>query len=204
MPRVTPEHLDARRRQILTAAHRCFARHSPHVTTMQEIAEEAGLSAGALYRYFDGKEALIEALAGWGREIKEETLKGLEPGGGTEALARVVGEMVRPLEAGSPAIEATLRLDVRLWGEALDQPRIRRLFREQMAAIKDPIASYLRVEREAGRIRRDADPEAIADVVFALMAGLELQKAFDPALDVGRYLESLRRLIRSFGTAADG
>jgi AcrR family transcriptional regulator len=36
---------------------------------MQEIADEAGLSAGALYRYFDGKEALIEALADWGREF---------------------------------------------------------------------------------------------------------------------------------------
>lgn len=202
MPRVTPEHLSARRRQILAAAHRCFARHGPHATTMQEIADEAGISAGAIYRYFDAKEVLIEALADWGRELKEETLAGLEPGGGAEALARVMGEMLRPLEVDSPETEATLRLDIRLWAEALDQPRIRRLFREQMGAIKDPIAGFLRAERKEGRVRGHVDPEAVADVVFALLAGLELQKAFDPELDVGRCAETLERLIESLAVGA--
>lgn len=204
MPRVTPEHLDARRRQVLTAAHRCFARRGLHATTMQEIADEAGLSAGALYRYFDGKEALIEALAAWGRELKQEALEALRPGGGVEALVQVVRDMLRPLAADSAETEAALRLDVRLWSEALDQPAIRRLFRAQSAALKGPIADFLRVEQEGGRVRHDIDPEAAAEAVFALLAGLELQKALATELDVSRYTETLCTWLRSLAASQPG
>lgn len=64
MARVSQEHLDARRRQILDGAARCFARDGFHATSMQDVLKEVGLSAGAVYRYFTGKEDLIAAIAG--------------------------------------------------------------------------------------------------------------------------------------------
>ena len=42
MPKVTEEHVAARRRQILSAALSCFAREGFHRTTMQDIFREAG------------------------------------------------------------------------------------------------------------------------------------------------------------------
>ncbi|SCE42811.1 transcriptional regulator, TetR family [Streptomyces sp. DpondAA-F4a] len=63
MARVSQEHLDARRRQILTGAARCFARNGFHGTSMQDVLKEVGLSAGAVYRYFAGKDDLIAAIA---------------------------------------------------------------------------------------------------------------------------------------------
>src|SRR5687768_8974370 len=62
MPKVTEEHVGARRRQILAAALRCFARHGFHRTTMQDIFREADLSPGAVYSYFKGKDDLIVAI----------------------------------------------------------------------------------------------------------------------------------------------
>ena len=59
MPKVTEEHVEARRRQILSAALRCFAREGFHRTTMQDIFREADLSPGAVYSYFKGKDELI-------------------------------------------------------------------------------------------------------------------------------------------------
>ena len=59
MPKVTQAHLEARRQQILDAAFGCFARQGFHQTTMQDICREAELSPGAVYRYFDSKEAII-------------------------------------------------------------------------------------------------------------------------------------------------
>src|SRR5271157_6622289 len=54
---------DAERRQrILEAAERAFVRHGFHATTMQHVAEEIGMSAGNLYRYFPSKEAIVEGL----------------------------------------------------------------------------------------------------------------------------------------------
>jgi len=47
---------------ILEAAARAFAKRGYHGTTMEEVAREVGYSVGALYTYFDGKEALYSAL----------------------------------------------------------------------------------------------------------------------------------------------
>nr|MDT0667257.1 TetR/AcrR family transcriptional regulator [Micromonospora sp. DSM 115978] len=63
MPRVSQEHLDARRQQIIDAARRRFAVSGFHGTSMQDVLTEAGLSAGAVYRYFPSKESIIEAIA---------------------------------------------------------------------------------------------------------------------------------------------
>ena len=54
MPKVSDAHRAARRRQILDAARRRFVRNGFHATSMQDIFAEAGLSAGAVYRYFPG------------------------------------------------------------------------------------------------------------------------------------------------------
>lgn len=62
MTKVTQAHVDARVGAIKAAAEKVFAERGFTGATMQEIAREAGLSAGAIYRYFPSKEALIEAL----------------------------------------------------------------------------------------------------------------------------------------------
>src|SRR5260370_17005717 len=63
MPRVPQSHRDARRRQILDGALRCFTRKGFHTSSMQDVLQEIGLSAGAVYRYFTGKEEIIQAIA---------------------------------------------------------------------------------------------------------------------------------------------
>src|ERR1700753_3274902 len=51
-----------RRLRILEAAERAFVGNGFHATTMQHVADEAGMSAGNLYRYFPSKEAIVEGL----------------------------------------------------------------------------------------------------------------------------------------------
>jgi AcrR family transcriptional regulator len=198
MPRVTQAHLDARNRQILASAHRCFARQGFHGATMEEIADGAGLSVGALYRYFKNKEALIEALAAWGREQKRSAVEVLAPGGGGEALGRMVEEILHLLNAKDA--DMAVRLDVRLWGESLGQPALARIVADGLEALHEPIATHVRRERRAGRIRRQADPDAIARVVVALIAGIELQRAFDPDLDVASCGAAARLFLETLTT----
>lgn len=54
---------EVRRTQILEAAKRCFRKSGFHGTQIAAIAEEAGISVGLVYRYFPGKEALIEEIS---------------------------------------------------------------------------------------------------------------------------------------------
>ena len=51
-----------RRRQIIDAAAKCFRRDGFHSASMAEVAKEAGMSVGHIYRYFTGKEAIIAAI----------------------------------------------------------------------------------------------------------------------------------------------
>ena len=51
-----------RKQQIYEAALTCFGRQGYHLTKMDDIANEAGLSKGSLYWYFESKKALFIAL----------------------------------------------------------------------------------------------------------------------------------------------
>ena len=51
------------RQRIIDAAIACFERDGFHGASMQEICAEAGMSPGALYRYFPSKVAIIAAIA---------------------------------------------------------------------------------------------------------------------------------------------
>src|SRR3954451_7223267 len=63
VPRVSEEPLIARREQILDAARVCFLAKGLHNTSMQDLIHEAGLSVGAVYRYFKSKNEIINAIA---------------------------------------------------------------------------------------------------------------------------------------------
>ena len=62
MSKVTPEQFRCRRDFILAAATRVFARTGCVQATMQDVAAEAGLSVGAIYRYYPSKDELVRAV----------------------------------------------------------------------------------------------------------------------------------------------
>lgn len=196
-PRVTEAHLEARRGEILAAGFHCFARAGPHGTTMQDIADEADLSAGALYRYFESKEALVRALAADSAGRRTEAFGRLEPGGGADALADLVFEMMGALQTDEA--EMSVRLDVRLWAEMLDRPEDREMILEAFASVAVPVAAYMRAERKAGRIRREAEPDAVGRLVVSLLTGLELQRAYEPELDLEAYRVAAREVLAGLG-----
>ena len=63
MPKVSEQHLETRREQILEGARRAFARHGYEGATVARLEEEIGLSRGAIFNYFPDKWALFFELA---------------------------------------------------------------------------------------------------------------------------------------------
>jgi TetR/AcrR family transcriptional repressor of bet genes len=63
MPRVNIQ--DIRRRELIEATIRAVHRHSFAELTVKQIAEQAGISAGAIHHYFGSKEGLLEATMRW-------------------------------------------------------------------------------------------------------------------------------------------
>ena len=63
MPKVSAEHVEARRAQIREGARRCFARWGYDGATVPRLEREIGLSHGAIFNHFDDKHDLFLELA---------------------------------------------------------------------------------------------------------------------------------------------
>ena len=113
MPKVSDAHLAARRRQILDAAARCFARDGFHRTSMQDIVGESGISAGLVYRYFAGKDDMITAIVTEWHDQRQAMLA-------TAPTAAQAAEGYLDLltSLGRPEARDRLRLGVQIWAEA--------------------------------------------------------------------------------------
>src|SRR5438445_8090860 len=61
MPR-TPRVVEDRREQIIDAAMRAFASKGFGRATNKDVANEAGITSGLIYYYFESKEALLKAI----------------------------------------------------------------------------------------------------------------------------------------------
>ena len=61
MPKITEERRDARREQIIEAARACVQEHGLEAVSMEMIIAKSGLSTGAVYRYFAGKDEIMTA-----------------------------------------------------------------------------------------------------------------------------------------------
>lgn len=59
MPKVSEQYRKDRRRQIMVAVLKCFARKGIKATLISDIIAESGLSAGAIYGHFSNKDELV-------------------------------------------------------------------------------------------------------------------------------------------------
>ena len=62
MPRITDERREARREQVLEAARACLQEHGLEAVSMEMIIVRSGLSTGAVYGYFKGKDDIINVV----------------------------------------------------------------------------------------------------------------------------------------------
>jgi AcrR family transcriptional regulator len=180
MPKVSEDYLTARRRQILDAALVCFARRGFHGTPMHAIFEEAGLSPGAVYRYFKSKEEIVEAIA-------TETLSGFAVAMQSRDSGRpdeVLGRLLDAIEAVELR-DQRLRLALQIWGEAMLNPRLGSFVREVIGRLEQRVAAELDV----------ADPDATARVLVAIAQGSVVQRNLDEDYDPERFRRAARALL---------
>ncbi|MEU6501210.1 TetR/AcrR family transcriptional regulator [Streptomyces californicus] len=180
MARVTQEHLDARRRQILDGAARCFARNGFHATSMQDVLKEVGLSAGAVYRYFPGKDDIIAAITeetfGVIRGAFQEAARLTPPPTPDALLARVLGGVLAGRVHGlEPRTFAALV--VQLWSETLRDERLAALLDEGYTLMRGAWTELVDAYRAAGILESDAESDHMARAMIATAQGFIVQEA---------------------------
>jgi AcrR family transcriptional regulator len=197
MPRVSPEHLEARRSQIVEAALRCFARNGIHPTSMQDIFHEAGLSAGAVYRYFPTKELLVAAVV---HRVLGMSQSAVGPGTAASTAQTPPGSVVDRLlgvfdDPGPGEQQDRYRLVLQIWAEAVRSPHVGDVLRASTDALRASIAAQVSVAQERGHLRPDLEPDAVARVLTAVFEGYAFQRAIDPSIDTTSYRAAAQAVL---------
>jgi AcrR family transcriptional regulator len=168
---------DTTQDQILTVAVGLITRLGYDKTTMNDIAEEAGLSRRTIYLYFKGKDDLFEELLY--REYMQYAQTWLEqieadPRGGT------VGGFYRASFHAvnrHPLIAAILRRDRRVIGNYLRKRD--NIFAQMLSGVNT--VAFFRALQEAGTIRQDIDAAVIEHIIDMLSYGQLTIGDFKPA-----------------------
>jgi AcrR family transcriptional regulator len=173
VPRLSENTRAQRRQHILTSAWTCFSRGGFHTTSMDQVIAATGMSARAVYRYFDSKEAIIHASAEEGVTRVRDIFSALldrdplpTPG---ETLTLIVAELRS--RTTNPDYDMT-RLALQTWAEALRDPILHQRARALYLQTLDHIAALAARWRDAGYLPPNSDTHAVAATLFSLMHGL--------------------------------
>jgi AcrR family transcriptional regulator len=170
---------DERRAHILEAAERAFVRYGFHAATMTQVAEEAGMSAGNLYRYFPSKEAIVEGLCLADQVERSESFAALA---GAADLGAAMRAALREHVLGCPREKA--RMIVEIWAESSRNARVAAFTRQLDHDVTEGLVELVDLAKTRGAAGRDVDSRFVARVMTSLIAGLFKRKALEPDFDV--------------------
>ncbi|GAA5614175.1 TetR/AcrR family transcriptional regulator [Streptomyces platensis] len=179
--RLTRAEAKARTRALLLdAAARVFARKGFTGASVEEIAEAAGFSIGALYSNFGSKEALfLELLADRQTDRIAEAAQMLEchPSGTGEAAA----ELGRLLIDVADKDTDFAPLQAEFWLYAVRNPEVLETMAANLRTPRRALQQVISTSLAQQDAPAEVSAEAVATVVAALFTGLVRQRRIDPA-----------------------
>jgi len=172
-----------KRRQILDAAVRVFARQGFHATRVSDIADEAGVAYGLVYHYFNSKEQVLNELflERWSlliAAIEETDREGVSH---RERLARVAGFIIDSYRH-DPELMKVIIVEVTRAANSFGQTHLTEIRRAY-----ESIAKIVEDGQEAGAFRRDVAPIFASMTFYGAIEQLLSGWIFDviPASDAG-------------------
>jgi len=152
---------EEKRRQILDAAVRAFARKGYHASRVSDIAEEAGVAYGLVYHYFESKDAVLEAIFRemWGMMVAAiNAVESLDEAP-REQLRKFCAIVLRTWRDYPDVVRVLVR-EVARSGEQLQREV------EEIAHAFDALERIVERGQSAGDFRTDVSPQLAAWIVY--------------------------------------
>jgi AcrR family transcriptional regulator len=167
------------REELLRAAAAVFAERGFRDASVEEIAQRAGYSKGALYWHFASKDDLFFALMDASVEAPTREM--------IDLLQSAPPQQDMALEGSRRFVEVLqgqrelLLLEHEYWSQAVRDPELRARYASHRAELRAALASALEVRlRHLGAPPLDVDPRAMATVLMGLTAGLARERLLEP------------------------
>ncbi|WP_270181508.1 TetR/AcrR family transcriptional regulator [Alkalihalobacillus sp. CinArs1] len=175
-PKVSKEHKEQRRAELLEAAKTVFIERGYERATMKHIMEEANVSRGGLYQYFSSKEDVYEAILKEGLETAmedtEEVLKKEELTHWALLMKRLFGEE-QELDEMDPMAPSNLEFFI----TGRNDERRRKYGKERYFYGLSIYHDVIKKGQESGEFSSKFDSEMIARSIISFVDGLALDYA---------------------------
>lgn len=167
-----------RRNRILDAAGICFARSGFHQTTMQDVAAEAGMSPGNIYRYFASKDALIAGMTERDRALILQDFSAIaDEANLLDALAGLARKHLVDGGCGQSA------LALEIWSEGARNPAVGAMIRGIERAVHDGLCDVLQRLQNQGRVAPGVNTADVSRFIGTLVDGLFKRRALEDDFD---------------------
>jgi AcrR family transcriptional regulator len=171
---------EARRNQILDAAWRCFSERGYRSTTMQDIGVAAGMSAAAIYLYFENKEAVLKASNERSQEMGRVLVaRAVETEGDPLGALQLIGRAMLSV-FDDPSFDASTRINLETFPEMIRRDDLRAGLRQEMDFWRNAVSGILQRAKVAGELREEVDVDSLATLLIAAWSGLRQYRLVDP------------------------
>ncbi len=188
-----PDVSEERKEQILEAATEVFIRAGFHKARMDDIAKQAGLSKGALYWYFDSKDAIIQGIMDrmFAREFEQ-----MNAFIDAEMPAREKLELYLEMTVEDIArFEALMPIMYEFWAMLLRKKRVKEVLGSYYKGFFDILIPIIQQGIDRGEFR-DVNAEDVAVTVGAFIEGMfVLWAAIPDVVELERHLRAGANLI---------
>lgn len=157
--------------RVVEAARRCFADLGYTATTNRTIAEDAGITTGAIYHYFESKQMLFERVFTEVEELVSERLSSAwqAAGPGFASRMRAVLDASVALNRDDPSLARFLAI---VPTECRRQPELAHLFRALGSYQERVFGPVVDDGLARGELPSDVSRATILNVIGVVLAGL--------------------------------
>jgi TetR/AcrR family transcriptional regulator, transcriptional repressor of aconitase len=200
MPRITEERREARREQILEAARACVLEHGLEAVSMEMIIARSGLSTGAVYRYFKGKDEIIgTAFTQATSEIGATAapiLAGPQPGPPPELIEKLLAAWMGYARSGVGAAAGLDRMPVAVhgWSYAQADPQLKAVLQASLRGFRELCLPIIKQWQADGVVAASAGPDAVAQLLLSICLGFVAQRSLTGDADVQAHAAALAAL----------
>ena len=184
--------LSERHIRILDAAESVFARAGFHAATMHDVAVEAGMSPGNLYRYFASKDAIIAGMAERDRAQIAADFTQLDPAKG--AVLDQLEDLGRRHMIQKPREKAIIALQI--WAEAARNPAMASMCADIDETVIGGLVAAITGAKASGELPANLDDARFLQAIFMMADGFFCRRAVDPQFDAAAGADTLFAAMR--------
>jgi len=196
MPRISEQQRQSRREQILAAAWKCFYRRGIHATSMEEIIREAGLSAGAVYLYYKGKNGLILAAISTYMERLRYLLVPIltedEPLPPLTFIHEITSAMANFTRSTGINLNTIILM---CWSESQTNEDVKALISGFQVNYRAALTKLVGKWQKRGELQSSSDPKDVAKALLSFFHGFIVQSALLGEIDPETVTRGMKGLL---------